>query len=392
MSRADKLSAFFLCLAYFSMWAIIVALCVFVVPYAKASDVYPVQMGTNFKIPQTESPYLDKLLRSRSITYYKLGPAYQQYVPTARLYKIYSDDVLVDFNSNKDFPWETTFGLNKVKQQKLDDNYYTINFLYTKKPVLVFDNRPHFWIFPDDCMVGEIIYLKDGTEWLPMEIRLRTKKGTTWEPNRFVPVRDRNEFITLTGKRYEPSKKYIFLRNNVENEVMKLEGMVERVPPLDKETVRLLLSRPFKRATDTQWSADTSVPASDDVFSIVPKDYSLGLLPSIDSDSCSKCHNQTQISVNRLVPKEPLIKYNPLKVGNIRGSDGVFSWHPFHEASIHTEVTNQRRLIKYRDYDLKNRIVELYNPAKKYTGYKLTYYVDMALAPEEKVSLKEFLP
>jgi len=89
--------------------------------------------------------------------------------------------------------------------------------------------------------------------------------------------------------------------------------------------VRALLKREFKNTTNVKWSADCSIPTADDTFSIVPKNYSLGLLPGVDSDSCSNCHRQTSISVNRLVPEEPMIRDNPARVGNIRGSDGIFT-------------------------------------------------------------------
>lgn len=354
---------------------------------------YPLDLKqySQYPIPTTTDSQLNSILKSKNTVFYKLHPAYQQYVPQHNVYNVYYQEVLEDYNSNLDFPWETTFGLNHAKKEKLN-NYFAINFIFTKKPIIFVRGKPSGWVFPkNNIVVGEILYLKDGEKWLPFEIRCRVKRNEDWQVLRFAPIKNRQHLIQFIGD-YKPSKKYLFLRNNVESEVFKIEGMIERVPPIDKETVRKLLDRPFSNVTEEPWSDYSYVPTADDTFNIYPRNYSLGLLHSVDRVSCAHCHRQTGISVNNLVPEEPIIRDNQPKVGNIRGSDGIFTWHPFDESCIQNKTGETQPDIVLRKYDLDHHIVEEYQPGKQYEDdYKLTGYVDGSLKVYEKINIDRFL-
>lgn len=373
---------------------------------------YPLDLQVlGLKLPEVDDLELNDILKSPDTIFYKFPQVWQHYIPSSRIEynnltlgtKSYSTTDPVwgifysshnsDFNANPLFPWETTVGLNSSHKEG-NRNYQTVDFLSLPKvngkimPVLYLNELPGKWIFPPGTMVGEIIYVIHDNQKYIQEIRVRRKNqdSTTWEPNAFRPIVSRDEFIRLIGKNYTPAYKYMFFRNPQEDEVFKMDGLVERLPPLSENKVKSLLSRPFQRVTD--WS-----PASDQDFHILPKNYCFSLLNSIDVETCANCHRQTQISVRNLTPKEPLVINNFQKVGNIRGSDTVFTWHPFGASSIRESDKDPETKINFRKYDVKNGIIRVAEEGdEKLLGdyYKLTLFVQESLKPYE-LPQKKFL-
>jgi len=354
-------------------------------------------------LPYTTDPELKRLLESPKTIFYKLPPIWQHFIPASRIehnnltlgtknytftqatWGIYYAPFLSDFNANPLFPWETTIGLND-SQKQTDNIYRTVNLLNLPEdeagntiPILLVNELPIKWIYPEGTTVGEIVYVVHNDKRYIQEIRTRKKaKGSgEWEPALYRPISNRDEFIRLTGMSdYIPAKRYMFFRNPQEDEVFKMEGLVERLPPLSEDRVKSLLSRPFKDVTHNNWS-----PCSDQDFHIMPKNYCFSLLDGVDSVSCANCHRQTQISVLNLVPKEPLIINNPKKVGNIRGCDAVFTWHPFTYASVRkSDEEKEPEKIGLRRYDLDNKTVKIWkNETYSLEKYKLTEFVQYSL-------------
>lgn len=359
--------------------------------------------------PPVKLPAGVERLNDPRTVFYRLPQTYQQWVPAARVeskdeatgavsvtsrparWGIYAASVLSEFNANGDFPWESTFGLNVAHRAKMIPATYDVfNFLSLPEdedgkllPILVLDERPIKWLFPPGATLGEVLTVKgpDGKTYV-QEVRTRTKGDamTTWHVKIFRPVADRAEFQRLTGVGYVPARKFMSFRNPEEDEVLAVAGTVEKLPNLPPETVAKLLSRPFRDVTDSNWH-----PSSDQEFSILPKDYSLGLLKEITPEACANCHKQTQISVRRLIPREPLIQRNPDKVGNIRGSDGIFTWHPFAAKSVLAGADQQNGdVIWLRGWDAQNGIARIVPRGQAPDGrYKLTRYVQASLAPYE---------
>ena len=368
---------------------------------------YPLDLSKiNIKLPTTEDEELNNLLHSERTIYYKLPQTYQFFHPstviehknltlgttyqttTKEVFGLYFSSYLPEFNVNKFFPWDTTFGLNLASS--LPDNpYESINLLNLppNKPVAVLYETPIKWIFPEGTTVAEILYVKNKEEKFIYEIRTRTKQNNIWEPNIYRSVANNKELSKYVETGI-PAKKYIFLRNTQEDEIFKAQGLIERIPDLTEDQTKQLLSLPFKNVTNELWSDSCVAPCSDQYFSIFPKDYSLGLI-NIDSESCSNCHKQTQITVNRLVPKEPLIYKNPDKVGNIRGSDGIFTWTPIDVNTAAKDPSDEKK-VYLRQYDRDNKIVALYDPLI-HSEYKLTYYVQQSLAEYELPKQKSVL-
>ena len=361
---------------------------------------YPLNLAKEgIKLPATDDPTLKQLLNDPNTIFYKLPQSYQFYQPsstvehknltlgttyvstTEEVYGVYFSSYLPEFNANTFFPWETTIGLNHAVA-KGNSPYGAINFINLpySKPIAIINETPIKWIYPEGTTVSEVLYVKNNNteEKYVFEIRTRTKVKNTWEPHVYRPLANRKELNKYTTE--SSAKKYLFLRNPQEDEVFKAEGFVEKIPDLTEQQTKEILNLPFKEVTFDLWSEISAAACSDQSFSIFPKDYSMGLL-SVDSESCAQCHRQTQITVNRLIPKEPLIYNNPAKVGNIRGCDGIFTWYPFDVNSVSASPDVKQKLY-LRQFDRNNKIVAMYD-SLLHGEYKLTTYVQRSLAKYE---------
>ncbi len=376
---------------------------------------YPLNLEKEgIQLPWVYDTKLREILRSKRTIFYKLPEVYQFYIPPSQIkhvnltlgtetyttqravYGVYYTEFLSLFNANADFPWEGTVGLNAAKRDDLlGTQYGAVNFIHLpeNKPILILNERPIKWIFPAGTMAAEILWTKDskGKKWV-YEIRTRTKDKECeyWTPGIYRPLGTDDELCRELGiADYIPAKKHLFFRNPEEDEVFKMDGMVERLPDLSEDETKRILQKGFKDVTHNEWS-----PASDQKFSILPKDYSLGLI-TVDEVSCASCHRQTQISVRNLIPKEPLIIKNPGTVGNIRGCDGIFTWHPFSKKSVRKSSSEPTPpAISLRKYDTENGFVKLYKSEE--TGfdledYKITEYVQSALEDYELPENRLFL-
>jgi hypothetical protein len=356
-------------------------------------------------LPQIENYSLESKLRDKDTVFYQLPKVWQQYIPgskievknlksgqvsytqTETVWGIYSSSYLSEFNANLDFPWDGTVGLNT----KVDRKTSVINFLILPKedgitvPVLLIYKKPITWIFPVKTIIGEMIVTEyEGKNWV-QEIRCREKQDGAfyWTPMVFRPVASKDELVKRIKRDYLSSSKYMFFRNPEEDEVFRLEGLVEKLPDLKPEVVKQLLSLPFKDVTEEVWSEKSIAPTSDQDFNLVPKDYNFGLIQP-DQDNCLNCHRQTQISVSNLIPNEPIIRNNPDKVGSIRGSDSVFSWHPFGPTSYQNSKIEESEIkVRFRNYDFEKNIIALWEPNKStsidFNKYKLTEFVQSSL-------------
>ena len=380
---------------------------------AQLPDEYPMDLKKHgIVVPAIDGDEVSEAIKSPDTIFYRLPKAWQHYVPATRIehrnlttqevtysnskkiWGIYTPQVLQSFNANLDFPWEGTVGLNTIIQDGEDGVHSTtVNFLSLpfkngkRRPVLVFWERPIKWIFPEGTIIGELILSKNNGQWWVQEVRMRKKMpgSVAWEPIIQRPVATYIDLVRLAKlPEQTPAKKYMHFRNPEEEEVFLMRGLVERLPPLEPHAVRHLLSLPFKDVTYVNWSDASMAPTSDQDFSLVPRDYSFGLL-SPDQHTCSNCHKQTQTSVPNLIPREPSIQQNFAKVGNIRGSDTVFTWHPWTTESIQSAEGTQE-LARIRDFDSRNDVVTIWDATKM----RVTDYPDYLLTEFVQTSLKSY--
>lgn len=374
----------------------------------KSNETYPLDLKSeNIVLPDTEDPELIRVLKDKNTVFYKLPQVWQHFVPASQIeeknltlgtvsYKntdliwgIYSVNVNPDSHANFNFPWETTAGLNSVKKEaKYSNVFKTINFINLPTnsegdviPIWIMPEYPVKWIYPIGTTVGEIIYVVHNDINYVQEIRTRKKDATSeyWTPFLYRPIKNKQEYIELTGQAdYKPAMQYMFFRNPQEDEVFKMDGLVERLPPLSEKKVQILLSQKFKNVTDEDWS-----PSSDQDFHILPKNYCFSLIGGVDSINCANCHQQTQISVRNLVPKDPSVINDPKGTGNIRGSDAVFTWHPFSQSCIRTSTSEEQSRVSFRKYDTDNKMIYFSKENPNDKIYKLTLFVQKALKKYE---------
>ena len=97
-----------------------------------------------------------------------------------------------------------------------------------------------------------------------------------------------------------------------------------------------------------------------------------------------------------LTPKDRSVIENPQKVGNIRGSDAVFTWHPFDPEGVRSSAAEPKPKHFYtREYDRTKKIIKFIGGREIYSGseeYKLTYFVQESLKPYELPSQQYLHP
>jgi hypothetical protein len=104
------------------------------------------------------------------------------------------------------------------------------------------------------------------------------------------------------------------------------------LPPIgdDKLVAELLLTTPYRSAVGLNWrengSVSTAAPTTASGFSIVPANYDAGFI-AVNNTSCMRCHATVNSSVDEFDSGRDWY-------GRVRGSDGIFSFHPFAPGSL----------------------------------------------------------
>jgi len=89
--------------------------------------------------------------------------------------------------------------------------------------------------------------------------------------------------------------------------------------------IELLTETPFVSTEGAVWKSngalETYAPASLGNFSIVPKDYEMGMIP-LNEVSCNRCHSHTGRRLGQF-------EFDIILYGEIWGEDQIFTWHLF---------------------------------------------------------------
>lgn len=342
-------------------------------------------------LPPIGDNLLNFILTNDNTVYYKLPKVYQAN-NTGGLSGVFSAEYLPEINANLDFPWDAPFGFNQVPKEVLET--YNFFLLPKGKKIVIFREIPVKWIHPNMGIFGEILIVKDKSKNRKYicEIRIRIKRLfgaiADWETKIFRQVGNRMELESYLGvptyysNSMKPTSKYLKLENPEKDKVFVAQSYVDVLPDLPHDKVETIFTTfPFKEVTNDTWSENCIAPTSNQEFNIFPKNYAL--LLKMDSFACQKCHRQTFVPNNRLLPNEPIIKENSSKIGRIRGYDGIFTWHPFDESAISKD--GESKGFKLRDYDFNHGYVEYYDPAK-HKDYILTTFVQKELIEDEMPS------
>jgi hypothetical protein len=212
------------------------------------------------------------------------------------------------------------------------------------------DDRPEWtWTYQNGTVFGEVLFIVDGDNILPAEVRTRTRYAGGWAMNVFRPF-PRATDLAAAIKQHRPDwsatpnlKAMVdFLGDDTTLQPASLsakdglastfqqDGYLDPLPDFgDAQLVRDLLTQTtFKTAYDVSWKANgdkkTYAATTTNPLSIVPTNYTAGLIQVTD-DSCMRCHKDS----GRLASDFYFAVY---LYGELWGKDGIFSFHPYDES------------------------------------------------------------
>jgi hypothetical protein len=264
-------------------------------------------------------------------------------------------------NGNREFPWGTPAGTHRASGVysfrflwlPQDDEGKTLPVVYYRKHLRGDVSRGYAWMYPAGTIFGEVLCHKlSSGRAVPFELRVRKRDQMVWDVDVFRPfptaealaerikeLRPHWEetpalqaLVThLTEPRALPKQR---LFDSHGRRVIDQTMGVDALPPLndDELALELLTSTPFASAHGEIWRKGTndtftSAPtAAAGKLHVVPANYDAGFI-EVDQHSCMRCH----ATANRHVRE---FDFSRDWYGRVRGSDGIFSWHPFEPSSI----------------------------------------------------------
>jgi hypothetical protein len=264
-------------------------------------------------------------------------------------------------NGNREFPWARPAGAHRAQDVRTfrfmwlprDENGRFRPVVWYKKVLRGDSQSGYAWTFPAGTVFGEVLTLRgpDRRDYT-FEMRLRIRELTHWEVDVFRPFptsEDLAQRIRELRPDWEQNESLVKLCRHVEGaSAMKLLTLadhqpqrrtfsqkmgVDELPALndDKLVIELLTTTVFRSAVGQTWreaanGTETCAPTTKAKFHIVPAGYDAGFI-AVDNKSCMRCHNTVNQNVSEFDAGRDWY-------GRIRGSDGIFSFHPFDESSI----------------------------------------------------------
>lgn len=304
-------------------------------------------------------------------------------------YNISADNSEPFGNGNREFPWSTPAGLHR------STGVSTFRFLWLpsgedgkRLPVVWYrrnltgDGRMGYaWTFPQGAIVGEVLCQRDpeGNEYA-FELRIRRREVNDWGVDVFRPFPVAEDLAArikeLRPNWYEQEQLATFVSYLTEPQElpnMRLADQqpgrrafdqrmgVDSLPALDDHALvtELLTTTTFRSALGATWrfgtnGTRTAAPTTDAKYHIVPANYDAGFV-DVDRVSCVRCHETVNQGVARFNPGRDWY-------GRIRGSDGIFSFHPFSRDSISGNGYGNR--VRMRSDMQTAGLLERYDPAR----------------------------
>ncbi len=336
-------------------------------------------------LPEVDDPQLRETLRSADTIWYDesvMPPAYQIFDTAAAVnntsiagvhdpaYDISGGvDALDKGNANREFPWLHPAGTHLCPEGTL----LAVKFFRLPRvsgrlqPVGLYrlSSQRHLrWIFPVGTVFGEVLMISDPSGgWLPFELRTREREPDDWMTKVFRPLPTKYDTMLAAVSAGadadtvraigDAAGTLATLTSGAANDAFHRDFRMTHLPEMDPAVVRKLLRRPFADATGVPWSSDSDGPTSRQAFSVVPQNYLGAVTGDASRENCRSCHD----SVGR---KAEDFNFDREWYGRVRGSDGIFSWHPFSRESI---SKNGRGLpIKYRAEFLRAGLIKAWQP------------------------------
>jgi hypothetical protein len=320
-------------------------------------------------LPAVDDPAVRRLLNDPSLILYtedEMPRTYQvwdgqlQGVHLAS-YNISADQSEPYGNGNHEFPWGAPAGTHRAKEVSSfrflwlprDEKGRLRPVVWYRKHVAGDANASYAWSFPVGCVVGEVLALRgpDGYAYT-FEMRLRFRKSDRWGVDVFRPFptsEDLARRIRELRPKAEQNAKLADLLNHLEQprdlpwrhltdqqpgqRVFAQWAGVDMLPTAGDDALvsELLSSTTFTSCLDQTWrvggnGAWAYAPTTQSRFHVVPANYDAGFV-EVSGRSCQRCHNTCNQHVNRF-------NFGRDWYGHIRGSDGIFSFHPFEPSTV----------------------------------------------------------
>lgn len=311
-------------------------------------------------------------------------------------YNISADGGEPHGNANQEFPWGDPAGLHRTQGTaafrflllpKRDGRRLPVVWYQKLRPG---DAQPGYaWVFPVGTVFGEVLTLTGpGGVSYAFEVRTRTRVDGSWDVDAFRPfptpetLADRIRQLAPDWER-RPAvaacvrqllggtlRRVARLFDRHPRVTFSSQALVDELPPLEPQLVaKLLTETPFRSVLGSSWreAGDliAAAPTTQAAFHIVPANYDAHFVV-VDRDSCMRCHDQVAQHVDFF--DGPRDWY-----GRVRGSDGIFSFHPFEPASLSRNGSSQpvqmrRALISaglLEPFDRSRHPHELYHELRK---------------------------
>jgi len=321
------------------------------------------------QLPAVESDSIREMFDDPRLMFYterEIPDAYQHWVGDLQgvhspSYNISADNGEPHGNGNIEFPWGAPAGTHRTNNVKsfrflwlpIDSHGRTRPVVWFRKRLQGDSSIGYAWRFPVGAVVGEVLQMRGpGGVYYPFEIRMRTREHGDWAVEVLRPfptAKDLAARIKELRPQWKQNKTLARLVSYLDNPVklkpyrladsQPMNGPfrqwmgVDSLPPVgDNElVVDLLRNTPFKSALGEKWRTSPSgyhtfAPTTRASFHIVPAHYDGGFIEA-DRVSCRRCHQTVNQSVDRF-------NFSRDWYGRIRGSDGIFSFHPFARSSI----------------------------------------------------------
>jgi hypothetical protein len=263
-------------------------------------------------------------------------------------------------NGNLEFPWNGPAGTHRSPDVKAfrflylptDENGKVLPVVWYRKYLRGDSSEGYGWTYPLGTVFGEVLYVKcpDGFS-RTFEVRTRTRMTNDWDVDVFRPFptaddlarrikelrpdwAERKNLVKVVEHLEQPrALPYRKLEDDHPSPAFSQKAGVDELPDLGDDALvnELLSNTVFTSVLGKKWREGTNgvksfAPTTLASYHVVPKNYDAGFI-EIDSASCMRCHKTTNQSVDRFDGGRDWY-------GRIRGSDGIFSFHPFEPATV----------------------------------------------------------
>lgn len=303
-------------------------------------------------------------------------------------------------SANAEFPWAEAAGTDNAENLEavrfvwlpsVDGRRLPIVY-YRQRLATKFSDEPPSvaWTFPRGTVVGELFTIRSPSgKDFAFEVRTRTKFADGWRMEVYRPyptsyslarrLRELGEVSLATQVAKPLAGSLVSMRNPHPKRVVSEEANWQALPKMPAELVeKLLHNATFHECSHTAWNyagdKEQHAPAvrNDDTFNIVPAGYTGAVVPVTDN-SCVRCHETTLKHAEEFAPNIGRAAFSVADThrewyGRVRGSDAIFSFHPFEPSCI--SGNGGAIPVRYRQALLTAGIIAPYDskkhPAERY--------------------------